>query len=418
MFQLVKNEYIKLFKKPKNIMVLVLLIVCTGILIVMGYIDEKDTKKYMGTEKQINSYEEVIKNNEIELENIEKELNKASNEEKISLEESKSRLKENNLQYREEIKKLNKILEHQVEWKGVLEQEQVHNRKSIEELTEINEGIRDEDANLEEIFLIKDRIAFNEYYLENNIKPVYMWEMYPSFTLLNLSNFFALMIPIFIVMLGSDIVSDEGTNETFKFLLIQPEKRGKILISKLLTLISIALISIFGIQLIIFVGIGIVRGFPDLEMLVRIGLKYEMNSETLIKEGYNLVKLIVGSGEITNYGVFLGQMLILQAIYIIGCCFVTFMFSTIFKNNIVSLIFSTIVVIGGAAVPMFEMGVPGSVHLSFFIYGWTREIISGEMQWILKNPNILASVGATVIIVTSGIVYLIAHNNFKRKDIL
>lgn len=46
MFQLVKNEYIKLFKKPKNTMVLVLLIVCTCILIVMGYIDEKDTNFY------------------------------------------------------------------------------------------------------------------------------------------------------------------------------------------------------------------------------------------------------------------------------------------------------------------------------------------------------------------------------------
>lgn len=415
MIQLIKNEYIKLFKKPKNIMVVILfLIVIIGVVIV-GFIDEWNTKKNSDIQIRIEDYKELIQRKKIEISSLEEEIKVKSESGKVKLKEIKLQLEMEVESFEEEVKDLNEVLQHPIKWKKTLEQYIEKDKKRIEE----RKKELGKSPNVEaEISSMEDYIGINEYYLKNNIEPVYEWEMYPVFTLINLSRLLVILIPIFIVLIGSDIVSDEWTNETFKFLLIQPERRSKILAAKFLTLLSIVLITILGIQLIMFLGVGVIRGFPDLEMLIRIGMKYEPNNEQLIREGYGALKLIIGSGEITTYGVLLVQSLILQSIYVIGCCFVVFMFSTIFKNNLVSLIAGTIVVIGGAIIPMIGDSVNGIMHLTFFIYGWSVDIIKGDMQWSMSNPHILASVGATVIIITCVIAYSIANIKFKKTDVL
>lgn len=415
MIQLMKNEYIKLFKKPKNIMVIILFLIMIIGIVIVGFIDEWNTKKNSDIQMKIEDYKELIQKEKLEIKSLEEEFKIKSDSEKVKLKEIKSHLEENIKSFEDEIADLNEILKHPVKWRKTLEQYIEKDKKRIEEG---KKELGKSPGVAEEISSMEDYVKINEYYLENNIEPVYEWEMYPVFTLINLNRLFVILIPIFIVLMGSDIVSDEWTNETFKFLLIQPERRSKILAGKFLTLLSIMLITILGVQLIVFLGIGVMRGFPDLEMLIRIGMKYEPNSEQLIREGYGALRLIVGSGEITTYGTLLVQSLILQSIYVVGCCFVVFMFSTIFKNNLVSLIAGTIVVMGGAIIPMIGDGVNGIMHLTFFIYGWSVDIIKGDMQWSMSNPHILASVGATVIIITSIIAYSIANMKFKKTDVL
>lgn len=396
-------------------MVIVLFLITIMGMIIMGFIDEWQTKKNTGTQKTIEQYEDMIQKRKSEINSIEEEIKIKSDSEVVNLKESKQHLENEIKMFEGEIVELNEILQYPMEWRGILEKDI---EKTKEQIEERRKDISDRNTIEAEISSMEDNININKYYLENDIEPVYEWQMYPVFTLLNLSNLFIILVPLFIVLLGSDIVSDEGTNETFKFLLIQPEKRSKILASKFLTLLSIVLITVFGIQLILFLGIGIVRGFPDLEMLIRIGMKYELNNEYMIKAGYPVLRLIIGSGEITTYGILLVQSLILQGIYTIGCCFVVFMFSTIFKNNLVSLIAGTIVVVGGAIIPMLGEGIGRLMHLNFFIYGWSKDIITGDMQWTMNNPHMLASVGATVIIITSIIAYSIANSKFKKRDIL
>lgn len=410
-----KNEYIKLFKKPKNVIVIILFLIVIVGMIIVGFVNEWNTKKNSDIQMKIEDYKELIQKEKLEIKLLEEEFKIKSDSEKVKLKEIKSHLEENIKSFEDEIVDLNEILKHPVKWRKTLEQYIEKDKKRIEEG---KKELGKSPGVAEEISSMEDYIKINEYYLENNIEPVYEWEMYPVFTLINLNRLFVILIPVFIVLIGCDIVSDEWTNETFKFLLIQPERRSKILAGKFLTLLSIMLITILGVQLIVFLGIGVIRGFPDLEMLIRIGMKYEPNSEELIREGYGALRLIVGSGEITTYGALLIQSLILQSIYVVGCCFVVFMFSTIFKNNLVSLIAGTIVVMGGAIIPLMGGRITKLMHLTFFIYGWSVDIIKGNMQWTMNNPHILASVGATVIIITSVIAYLIANIKFKNTDVL
>lgn len=227
---LIKNEFIKLFKRPKTWVLLGLFFLSAAGLTGLSYLEEKNTldninpKYRIEIEKSnLEHYKENVKIAEKEWKNSKNAQEKESNLK--WLEQSKIDLE--NVQ--DEIKRLEKLIENPPTWQEELK-EQIKAREESLKYME-SDGVYSKA----QIEADKEWLELYKYYLENNIKPVEMWEFNPIMTLLTFSFILSVAIPVFIAVFGSDIVSDESTNETFKFLLIQPVSRGKILLSKFLT---------------------------------------------------------------------------------------------------------------------------------------------------------------------------------------
>ncbi|ENZ04032.1 hypothetical protein HMPREF1092_00053 [Clostridium thermobutyricum] len=411
---LIKNEFIKLFKRPKTWVLLGLFFLSAAGLTGLSYLEEKNTldninpKYRIEIEKSnLEHYKENVKIAEKEWKNSKNAQEKESNLK--WLEQSKIDLE--NVQ--DEIKRLEKLIENPPTWQEELK-EQIKAREESLKYME-SDGVYSKA----QIEADKEWLELDKYYLKNNIKPVEMWEFNPIMALLNFAFILSVAIPVFIAVFGSDIVSDESTNETFKFLLIQPVSRGKILLSKFLTFLITSVTLIFGAQGIIFGIIGAIRGFKGFDQFTKVGLRYEIDKEVLLKEGYETLKQIEGTGEWITYGELLGQSLFLQLLFVIACCAVVFMISTLVKSNMVGMAVSIVLVVGGSVLPLMIPKIAKLAHLTFLGYGNAPAIINGDIAHVFNtNVNFRPGMGMVILLVTTIISYIIAHIVFEKRDIL
>lgn len=417
MFTLIKNEYIKLFKRTKTLVIIGLLLLSAAGLTFMLYKGEQQSLEWRNPEKKI-----LMEREQIEYEK--KYINDLKEEQKTqktqaekdslntSIEQSKQYIKERE----EEIKRLENEIKNPTDWR-ITVKEEIKEVKG--EIAKIKESIASgEVGRHSELTYFTERLEELEYYSKKDLKPMESWEFYPGFSLVQVSSMLCFLIPLFIAIFGNDIVSDEATNETFKFLLIQPVKRSKILLAKFITLVTSVFLLLFGVQGIIFSGIGAFRGFSDLEQLVKVGQRYEINQEMLIKNGNKILDIIPGTGEFITYGDLVLRSLAMQAIFIFTCCTVVFLFSTICKSNMISAAASVIVIVGGAVAPYMIYQLGGIAHLSFLSYGATAQLFTGELNTSFANPNINYIFGIGLMLGITIISYVISHINFSKKDIL
>ena len=263
----------------------------------------------------------------------------------------------------------------------------------------------------------KQALEDYKYLKANNIKPLDGWE-YNSLTFLkNLSSFLGLGLLIAgIAVFMSDIVSGECTPATLKFLLAQPMKRWKILLSKYIVSVLTVLLMIILPQLI---GMTIVNSTSNMDVSnypIRIEQKYEetfdQTSQEIILEQIPNTSKMVSNTEYTLKSI--GY----QAMFIVTACSVVFMFSTIFKSSMISMAVSVILSVFLTIGTQVIGTIKDYSHVLFTTYADAFSVINANLPLMYGNAKLTEINGLICMIITSILAYTIAYINFTKKDIL
>lgn len=405
LFTLIKNELIKLLKKGKTWIVFALFALFIGITIFGQYSGDKNMRMWQSPEKQL----EMAKEN-LDYYNNELELNKNSdaNPDYIaSLEES--------IEYsKEQIKSYEDIIKNGVnedEWKKQLDEEIKYAKEDIARYEKY-----DDEWSKQYIVQAQERLEEFTYLKENNIEPLYGWEYDAYNYMSSLMQFLGMAILVAgIAVFMSDIVSGECTPATLKFLLIQPVTRGKVLLSKFIAVTITVLSMILGGELLGFLFVNLTSNSNSSSYPVSIGTLYE---KIINPDGSAMLSKVIGSGHMgTNLELFIKSMLF-QGLFIITACAVIFMISTLIKSSMITMAISVVVTVF-LTIGSYNLSALRKIaHLVFLNFGDSISVFTGSSAMMLQNPNITATNGIIVMIITSIIAYAIAHINFSKKDIL
>lgn len=404
LFTLVRNEFVKIFKKAKTWIVFALFALCIVGTIIISNINAKNMRYYMSPQGQIESLNEQIGYSQGYIDDI----NRYNKDEPWASEQIESeQMRINSL--KEDIKRQEERIKNENnpnQWKEDLKDE-----KEDIELRINDESIPDRYKSYD-----KQRLAEINTYLEKNIEPIPNWE----FDAANYSLQFMSIIGLIILAAGisvfmSDIVSGESTPPTLKFLLVQPISRGKVLLSKFIAVVLTVVTMIGSLQILAFGVVGAIGGFSGMKMLTTIGIKYSISNAN----GYPEINAIEGSGVMATRGEALLQSFGLQILFIIACCAFIFAISAIFKSSMITMALSVIISVASTMICMMSSAIGGKfAHLIFLNYGNTPEVISGNITNMFYNVNFSIGLGIALMIFTTLISYFIAHVVFTKKDIL
>ncbi|MGG7079440.1 ABC transporter permease subunit [Clostridium sardiniense] len=418
-FTLIKNELIKITRRGKTWVVFGLFALAMVGFIFMAKISANQMAYWQSPEGQIENIDnqlkwrkDDLKYNEEHLKEIEKNSSSAAD-----IENAKS-----NIEYtKDDIKRLEadrKIQEKLIgqetpDWRIAVKSE-IASLKSELEKAKV-EGY----ASKEHTDSTNKQIERNQYFLDNDIKPIQSWEFYPS----NFGIQVMMMLGMVILVAGiavfmSDIISGECTPATLKFLLVQPISRGKVVLSKFIAIIITVVSMICGLEVATFGIIGAFTGFDAMKMPVELALKYQINQEVLIQQGFKQLDLVANSGYNSTMGEFVLKSFLLQVLFIIACCAFIFMISALFKSSMITMAVSVIVSVAATMLPMMSQKIGEYAHLIFLNYGNTPSIIQGDIAYNYSNVNFTPQLGAILMIGTIIVSYIVAHVVFSKRDML
>lgn len=316
--------------------------------------------------------------------------------------------------YEEKIQNLNMHLNYEIDkyslqntyWKKqILENNDLIDSK-IETRIDFNKKIFITD---EKVKSLKEDKLINIYRLENNIAPFYTETQY----FLNKTsymryhyNLFAnysavLFIGLLIIVLSASTISEEFSKGTIKFLLISPNKRYKILIAKILSiLIVLLLFTLIISQISVIVG-NLAFGTSTNDYL------YVNNNEVKVMDThiYETLTYILKIPEIIIY--------MILAITL----------STLTRNTAISTIICTTLY---AAVPFILRTLKNYISLDFLRFlpfnnfDFTSQILrinTYETVSSLNNFEPSIPFSATILLITALLLLITAFESFNKKDI-
>lgn len=405
LFTLVKNELIKIMRRPKTWIVFALFFVLVSGGIYLSYKDAKYTEYYNSPEGRIEQIQNSIEH-----------LNKESKELEGKTEEwAESARVENKIH----LENLNKELAEQQELLKHKDEPDFWKLSLIKEKEELQKEIDNVMPEDEHVVPLKEQLAEIDKALEDNKRPVESWEFNSinfEISLFGLLGMIILASGIAVFM--SDIVSGESTPPTLKFLLVQPIKRGKVILSKFIAVVITVVSMIAGLEIVSFGVLSCINGFEGWDMTEVIGTKYQWDYSTVATQGEPVLKAIENSGvEINRFNLLL-QSFGLQLLFIVACCAFIFLISAIFKSSMTTMALSVIVSVASTMVAMMSRSVGKIAHINFFNYGNTVSLLQGETALNFRNPNFTVQSGIIVMCITIIVSYIIAHVVFNKKDIL
>ncbi len=211
-----------------------------------------------------------------------------------------------------------------------------------EELQQENAEI---GANAEEdIFMLGfniERMSENDYYLENDLKPV----SYGAGQFVADASFMISIVSLLTVIIAGGIVANEFRWGTIKLLLIRPYSRGMILFAKYVGVLSFAVITLLYITLLAWIVGLIFFGFdgfnPQVIILENGSHRYEsVILELLTDYGYGLVSLVMMAT-------------------------LAFMISSVFRNSTLAISISIIILLSGSTITLILSRYEWSKYLLF-----------------------------------------------------
>lgn len=403
---LVKNEFIKIFKRSKTWIVFVLFLVFIGLTVFGTYKTDKNMREWSSPEYQIQMYEEQL----VYARQSIKEAESANNQEWLQNE------KEQEKYLLEEIERNKKIIEEGIPedaWIKDLDERIKNTEEQIKQVE--NEGIS--EWNKRWYLQDKEDLENLKYLKENNIVPLEGWEYHQFNFLENLNTMFGIgILVVGIAVFISDILSGECTPATLKFLLVQPVKRGKILLSKYI----VAIITVVTLIIIPqFIGMGVVNMTSDLnpkDYPVRIEQKYEKTYDSDSRE--MILSPIENTSKMVSNKEFTAKSLGYEILFLITTTTFVFMLSTIFKSSMTSMATSVIIGIFLTIATQAISSVKQYSHLLFTTYSNSNNLLNSYLAIEYNNQNLTTTNAIICMIMTTIICYLIAHINFSKKDIL
>jgi len=404
-FTLVKNELIKILRRSKTWIVFGLFAVAV---IGAGFLNNysaKQTRYYQSPQGQIDNLNRSL--------TMYENLNKNS---ESSEDASAKKDVENNKDQVDQIKEQIKIQEGKLKnagtpngWKTDLEEE----KKTLEN------NLQDKNMPEEAKSYQKTRIDEINMSLDKDVKPIEEWE----FDAFNYGNQLLQIIGLIILVSGiavfmSDIVSGESTPPTLKFLLVQPISRGKVILSKFIAVVITVVGMIGGLEIAVFGAIGAIAGFGGGQMSKVIGIQYQWDYSNLSGSGQPMLVQMQNSGVSSTRAGALLQSFGLEILFIIACCALIFLVSSIFKSSMITMAISVIVSVASTMVCLMSATVGKVAHLIFLNYGATNNVIDGSVSRVFNNPSFSVGLGAALMIGTIVVSYIIAHIVFSKKDVL
>lgn len=246
MSQLIIIEMNKFIRKKKNIITIAMFAVLIGL-----YIFANLSLDNMITQSRLNSYKEELK----------------------SAQDSLNTLKAQYKDEKQNSNRLNKLIDETENKVGLLKEREVaaNNsdwKKELEIQLKLDSQLIDDIqsgsvVSGENLIDVKKRIMKNQMLYDKNIQPINEDQSMTSYNFIRLASrdLLPILAIIIVLLLSSDIVSSESDEGTFKFLLVQPIPRYKILLAKIIAVSLLCLLSIFSIMLIFFIILGFIKGF-------------------------------------------------------------------------------------------------------------------------------------------------------------
>lgn len=398
MGNLIGFEFKKFFRKKKNIVIIILLFLFVLLFAFLNNSindNKKETKMFL-VEEDIRSLENAL---------MQAESNyKSFKDDKPAVAKN---FKETMKGYKNQIDILNQKKQGLVS--GDLQ-------KSLKSEIEYDELILDGKRNGtiiggEDSNIIEDRLEVNKILLEKNIDPIDTETSIKSWNFMRLlgRNLLPLIMVILILLFTSDAVSSEIDEGTFKFTLLQPITRNKIILSKIISysLISILVISLLFIAF--FIGLGVIEGFGSPEYPT----KYYNGSFTNYfgNEGAYEVEYI----NISQFVLYMIPLLILLILAIVA---IAIFISTIIGNSLAAI---SISVIGYISLFILnsQLGIISKfAHFLPIAYTNIPLLLSGDSIIQYSNTNITYINGAIIFIATILIFNISSILIFRKKDIL
>ncbi len=420
LFTLVKNELIKILKRGKTWIVFGLFCLSMVGLVTVQKINANDMEYWRSPQGQIEMIDNNLNWQKEELKNATNQLNdfKSRKESKDIIKSQEQHI----LSLKSEIERLESERKHQekilatgaaVDWRETVKNE-------IENLKTELKGVDQTKENKEYIQGVKQEIENKQYLLDNNIKPVERWELYPGNLAIQGMTILGMVILVAgIAVFMSDIVSGECTPATVKFLLVQPISRAKVILSKFIAVIITVVGMICGVEIATFGIVGAFTGFSDLKMPVELGIKYQVNQEVLLRDGYKQIDRVIGSGYQSTMGDYVLQSFLLQVLFIIACCAFVFMISALFKSSMITMAVSVIISVASTVLSMVSEKISEIAQYVFLNYGSTPSVITGDIAFMYHNNiHFTPQLGVITMIITIILSYIVAHFVFIKRDML
>ncbi|MBD7916219.1 ABC transporter permease subunit [Clostridium sp. Sa3CUN1] len=379
MIPLIKLEFKKFFKKPKNVVLIILLFVIISIFINLNINLDKNILRNtkLSIDAEIDSLNSALINIENELIKLPdndklKNIKNIYKENLYLLETQKSAYEKNDSI---------QILECQIKLDKNL-------------LIEINNGSVITPKSVE---YLNDNISINSILLEKGIRPINENSTMESFNFLKLflNSPFSLLIIISLIIFSSDIISSESENKTFNLLLTQPISKNKILISKTLSIILINTLLLLSILLINFLFIGFTQGFGDVNYPTR----YFING-------------IIQYIPIWKFTIYL---IILFVLLIIFISILSIFTSSISKQSSTS--FSIIIILTTTFYLIINNGFfKGISHLIPFTYINLSSALQGYLAINTNNVNINLFNSIIILVIYSLLIFLLNIFIFNKRS--
>lgn len=403
---LIKNEFIKMFSRAKTWIVLGLFVAFVGLNIFGTWYSEKNMLEWNSPEYQ--------------LQNAEQNLVHAQESLKRAEEDGDARWIESEKEYiasvQETIDYNKKIIEDGVDsdaWKKQLDERIKHQNEYIKSME--TEGIN--EYNNMWYSQAKQELSDLEYLKTNNIQPLEGWEYQAYNMFFTLNMFFGLGILIAgIAVFMSDMVSGECTPATLKFLLVQPIKRGKVLLSKYIVSVITVVFMIMIPQILGMVFVNVHSGINPSDYPVRVEQKYEKVFDK--ESGEMTLQAVADTSKMVTNKEAAVMTMGYQVLFVIAACSVIFMMSAIFKSSMIAMAVSVIsTVFLTIATPMIGPLKDISQYL-FTSYADAGSLVTSKLPFVFGNPQLTTTNAVICLLATTIVAYAIGHICFVKKDIL
>ncbi|MDD3224317.1 MAG: ABC transporter permease subunit [Clostridium sp.] len=393
MFSLIQNEFIKLrYRKKFIITVVILVALCALFAFAYAKLSNLETP-----DMEIKSYQTNI-------DLLQKEKSSTSDKTK------KAQYEQTIEKYKNAISQI-KLSEKtsSSNWKSALK-----NNITLLKAQKSNADNLTEE-NSKEYF--NKQIITDNYYIDHNIKPAKENETSAQSYLLSLLSLIgAILIPIIIAIIASDIVSGEFTPPTMKVLLTRPISRTKLILSKYFTAILASVGVIMIVEILAYVVSGLIFGFGNPNNPTTIGTTYTKSLIKDISGSTNLIP-VLGSSHIIPYYEFIILTLLFEVIYIIACASIFFLVSTLLKSSAISMAISIVLPVVCAIlgqIPYLKKIFP----FLFTQYGSFAVVINGNIATTTGAAFVTPLFSVLLLVVLSVITCVASVLLFRKRDML
>ena len=257
-------------------------------------------------------------------------------------------------------------------------------------------------------------LKVNKYLLKNNIELRKKYEVYGFLDMKDIiSSINVIVLPILIVILGYDLISGEIQNSTIKYLASKPIKRENIIICKFFALIFVSFISVFLMEFISFIILGVVFEFGNPMYPMIVGTKYHVDK-------LDKISAITNTSYMIPIYKYIFKSIAFQFITILPVASLTLLVSEESCNNSISLIISGLItMVLGTITFVIPVSFLKKVYpFLFTTYSDGTKILDGIINLNLETTSINMKLGIIICLIWASFTFFISCRRFKKRDII